>query len=180
MECPECHASAPDDSRFCPHCGARIDRVASQPATTAPAAKPARVRPARSQQVRRGSPVAFVFSLLGCVVIAGACLMPWALVGGIELRGLDLSEGPSILTIAIVAGALAIYGLVSRRRWLRILIAVGAAAVLALGTIRAIDIYRTAQSWGANPLDLLAPAFFALLGGGLLAFIAAVSRSRRG
>ena len=177
MECPECHASAPDDSRFCPHCGARIDRVTSRPAP--PAAKPARVRPARSPEIRRGSPIAFVFSLLGCVVIAGASLMPWAEVGGIELRGLDLSEGPTILTIAILAGALAIYGLVSRRRWLRILIAIGAAGVLALGSLRAVDIYRTAQSWGTDPLNLFAPAFFALLGGGLFMFIAAVTRSRR-
>ena len=105
--------------------------------------------------------------------------MPWALVGGIEVRGLDLSEGPTILTIAILAGALAIYGLVSRRRWLRILIAIGAAGVLALGSLRAVDIYRTAQSLGTGPLDLFAPAFFALLGGGLFTFIAAVTRSRR-
>ena len=95
------------------------------------------------------------------------------------MRGLDLSEGPTILTASIVAAAIAIYGLVSRRQWLRVLIAVGAAGILALGSLRAIDIYRTADAWGTDPLDMFAPAFCAVLAGGLLTFIASVSRSRR-
>jgi len=169
MKCPECQATTPDGSRFCPHCGARIDRAVAQPPAAPPATEPAPRAEApapRRREPRRGPIIGFVFSVLACIVIAGACLLPWAQVGGVDLRGLDLSEGPTILTIALVAGGLAVYGVVSRRRWLRILIAVGAGGVLVLGSMRAIDIYRAAQSWGNDPLELFEPAFFAMLGGG--------------
>ena len=118
-------------------------------------------------------------SIIGSIVVAGACLLPWARAGGTDVRGVDFSEGPTVLTAAIVTGILAVYGLVSRRRWLRVLIFLGAAGILAFGGVRAVDIYRTAQAWGNDPMGLFQPGMFAVLGGGLVILIASVSWSRR-
>ena len=182
MNCPECGTKAPSGSRFCPNCGARIDRdvpsaaptMRAQPQRPAPTAAP----PQGSTRASTSSGPQ-VLTLLGGLAAAAGCVLPWVRGGGYVELGVEFTEGILILILGILIAALSIYSMVSRARWPRSIVVLAALGSLVLVGLIVIDIFRAAEQWQANPVDFVGLGIVVALLGSLLATAGAFRSLRR-
>ena len=95
--------------------------------------------------------------------------------------GIDQSEGIITLIVGLLIIGLAIYSLISRKRWLRPLLLLAACGSLVLIILPVIDIIRAANAWQMNPVDLSGIGIAIVLIGALVATGASIAnlRSRR-
>ena len=178
MKCPECGTKAPSGSRFCSHCGARIDLDA------APAAPTMRAQPQRSTHTptpSRSSPHtgAVILTILGGLAAAAGCVLPWYRGNGFANIGTEFTEGIIILILGVLIAALAIYSMVSGARWPRSIVVLAALGSLILVGLIVIDILSASQQWQANPVDFVGLGIPVIVLGSLLATAGAFRSLRR-
>jgi len=163
MNCPSCNNEVPAAARFCPHCGERID--------TAPAGDLS----SRARRVRtpaRGCSACYSLALIGSLAVVAGCFLPWYRIGSFVGRGYDEGDGYIVMGIGLVASGLAIYGLISRRGWLRFFELIAAMGALGFGVRLAIDIAHEASAWRVSVNDFL--GIPVILAGAILVGVASV------
>lgn len=179
MKCPECGHEILSDYLFCPKCGARIDRAAPSP-ELAFKTHPQHAVHVSHRALLPKHVASHAFALVGGLVIALGCFLPWSQYTQFGARGTDFAYGTVTLIGGVLVIGLAAASLALRQTWLRLLLLGVALASSALGAVALIDIARVARAWQAGFLDFVDLGILVVLAGAFIATVSSLINLRAG